>query len=282
MAQTSEDAATKVLTDAQEQVKLSAEDCAQKISDRIKTFAESTQTELNTYEQSNFVQQVKTNFVTRLQSSGTNELLHGGAAALGAGGMVAGAFVAQQGAQFAAQFAKVGVSSFGNAVGNAVQTGVGLALAEDAGLFSGLIGRGAGDLVKSLPIFEAEPTMVNRIAQAFTGNGSKILGAGLAVAGAAVSLWMLHRENQQAKERERELQRKRNEIMSGFNDLAAQVGRDISNGVRNFMTQNVDPIVANFDAQIKAVESQISGDKAKSEKLAELLTRTDKLIAEIQ
>ena len=124
--------------------------------------------------------------------------------------------------------------------------------------------------------------MVNRIAQAFTGNGSKILGAGLAVAGAAVSLFMLYRENRKAEERERELQRKRNEISTGFNDIADDIARELLNGVKTFMSQNIDPIVANFDAQIKAVESQISGDKSKSEKLAELLTRTENLIGELQ
>ncbi|MBR1647550.1 MAG: 50S ribosome-binding GTPase [Selenomonadaceae bacterium] len=282
-AQTDEDSAKKVLSAAQERVQRSAEDCAQKISDRIKTFAESTETKLQTYEQSTFVKQVKTNFVTHLQSSGSNDLIQGGVAALGAGGVVAGAFVAQQGAQFAAQFAKVGITPLGNAVGNAVGAGVGFGLAgTDAGIFSGILGKGAGELVKNLPIFKAEPTMVNKIAQMFTGNGSKILGAGLAVAGAAVSIWMLYRENQQAEKRERELQRRRNEIMTGFNDLADDIGRDILNGVKNFMTQNIDPLVKNFDAQIKAVEDQISGDKAKSKKLAELLTRTENLIAEIQ
>ena len=143
-----------------------------------------------------------------------------------------------------------------------------------------------GNLVKNLPFFEetivSQPTTVNKIAQAFTGNGSKILGAGLAVAGAAVSLWMLYRENKQAEKRERELQRRRNEIMTGFNDLADDIGRDILNGVKNFMTQNIDPLVKNFDAQIKAVENQISNEHAKSEKLSELLTRTENLIAEIQ
>ena len=281
MSQTDEDAAKKVFADAQKRVQRSAEDCAQKISDRIKVFAESSDTKLKAYEQSTFVRQVKQNFVAHLQSSGSSEFVQGGAAILGAGGIFAGAFVAQQGAQIAAQFAQVGVSQFGNFVGNAVGVGVGF-LAQDAGIFSGLLGKGAGELVKSLPIFKAEPTMVNRIAQAFTGNGSKILGAGLAVAGAAVSLFMLYRENRKAEEHERELQRKRNEIATGFKDLADDIGRELLSGVKTFMEQNVDPIVANFDAKIKAVEDQISGDRAKSEKLAELLTRTENLIGEIQ
>lgn len=281
LSQKTEDDAKKVFADAQERVQRSAEDCAQKISDRIKVFAESSDTELKTYEQSTFVQQVKQNFVAHLQSSGSSGLVNGGLAALGAGGIFAGAFVAQQGAQIAAQFAQVGVSQFGNVVGNAVGAGVGF-LAQDAGIFSGILGKGAGELVKSLPIFKAEPTMVNRIAQAFTGNGSKILGAGLAVVGALVTGWMLYRENRQAEERERELQRKRNEISTGFTDLADDIGRELLSGVKTFMEQNVDPIVANFDAQIKAVEEQMSGSKNKGEKLAELLTRTENLIGEIQ
>ena len=270
------------LSDAQERVKLSAEDCAKKISERIKTFAAQSESDLKTYENSSFVQQVQMNFATHLNAQGASELAQGGAAVVGAGGAMAGALVAQQGAQFAAQFAQVAVTPLGNAVGGAVRTGVSLALAEDAGIFSSFIGKGAGELVKSLPIFKAEPTMLNKVAQAFTGNGSKIFGAAMAGVAVVFSLFMLNREGKKAEERERALRQKRNEIMSGFNDLADDIGRDILNGVNSFMTQNVDPIISAFDEKIKAVESVKANEKIKSEKLSELLKRTENLIGEIQ
>ena len=285
-----EDLDKRKLADAQERVKFSAEDCARKISDRIKTFAEQSETDLKTYEQSSFVQQVQLNFSTRLKAQGASGLAQGGAAALGTGGAVAGAFIAQEGAQIAAQFAQPAVqivtSEAGIFAGNATKALVTFLGAEDLGLFSAPIGNGLGNLVKSLPFFEetivSQPTTVNRIASAFTGNGSKIFGAAMAGVAVVFSIFMLHREGKKAEEQERELQRKRNEIMSGFNDLADDIGRDILIGVQTFMTQNVNPIIATFDEKIKAVENQTANEKVKSEKLAELLTRTESLIGEIQ
>lgn len=273
----------KKLSASQERVKLSAEDCAQKISDRIKKFAEQSEENLKTYESSSFVQQVQANVLGSLNAQGASELAQGGAAFLGAGGAMAGALVFQQGAQFAAQFAQVAVTPLGNAIGNAVGTGVGLALAEtDAGVFSAFIGKGAGELVKNLPIFKAEPTMMNRIAQAFTGNGSKIFGGFMAGAAALVSLFMLWREGKKAEELSRALQQKRQEVMTGFNDLAEDIERDLLKNVRSFMTQNVDPIISAFDEKIKAVEAVKANEKIKSEKLSELLRQTENLISEIQ
>lgn len=269
---------------AQERIKISAEDCAQKISERIKIFATRSETDLKTYESSAFVQQIQMNLVTRLNSQKNNGLAQGGAAVLGAGGLAAGAFVAQEGAQIAAQFAQpatqVVTSQAGVIAGNITRT--------VATNFLGVkeIGNGLGNLVKSLPFFQktitSQPTTVNRIASAFTGNGSKIFGAAMAGAAVFFSLFMLYRENKQAEEFERQLRQKRNEIMSGFNELAEDIGRDILNGVKNFMTQNVDPIIATFDEKIKAVEIQTANEKIKSEKLAELLQQTENLIGEIQ
>ncbi len=285
-----EDTDKRKLADAQERVKISAEDCAKKISDRIKAFAEQSESDLKTYEQSSFVQQVQLNFSTRLKAQGASGLAQGGAAVLGTGGAVAGAFVAQEGAQIAAQFAQPAVqivtSEAGIFAGNATKALVTFFGAEDLGLFSAPIGNGLGNLVKSLPFFEetivSQPTTVNRIASAFTGNGSKIFGAAMAGVAVLFSIFMLHREGKKAEEQQRELQRKRNEIMSGFNDLADDIGRDILIGVQTFMTQNVNPIIATFNEKIKAVENQTANEKVKSEKLAELLTRTENLIGEIQ
>lgn len=123
---------------------------------------------------------------------------------------------------------------------------------------------------------------MNRIAQAFTGNGSKIFGGFMAGAAALVSLFMLWREGKKADELSRALQQKRQEVMTGFNDLAEDIERDLLNNVRSFMTQNVEPIILAFDEKIKAVESVKANEKIKSEKLSNLLKQTENLIGEIQ
>ena len=177
-------------------------------------------------------------------------------------------------------------SEAGILAGNATKALVTFFGAEDLGLFSAPIGNGLGNLVKNLPFFEetivSQPTTLNKIASAFTGNGSKIFGAAMAGVAIVFSIFMLHRENKKAEERERALRQKRNEIISGFNDLAEDVGRDILNGVNDFMTQNVDPLISNFNEKIKAVEAQSANEKVKSEKLSELLNQTENLIEEIQ
>ena len=70
--------------------------------------------------------------------------------------------------------------------------------------------------------------------------------------------------------------------MTGFNDLAEDIGRDLLNRARTFMTQNVDPIISAFDEKIKAIEAVKANEKIKSEKLAQLLRQTENLISEIQ
>lgn len=284
LSQKSEDAAKKVLNDAQERVKLSAEDYTQKISDRIKKFNEQSLSELQTYEQSSFVQQVQMNLATHMNAQGASEFVQGGAAVLGAGGAAAGAMIAQHGAQFAAQYAQTTVTPLGHFVAGFASKGVGNVLTAQGvhPLISDFLGGKAGNLLTKLPVFREPPTMINKIAQAFTGNGSKIFGVAMAGVTAVLSLVMLWRESKKAEEHERELRQKRNEIVSGFNDLADDIGRDLLNNVRDFMTQNVDPIISAFDEKIKAVEAMKANEKIKSEKLAQLFRQTEKLIAEIQ
>ena len=70
--------------------------------------------------------------------------------------------------------------------------------------------------------------------------------------------------------------------MTNFSNYAEDIGRKLSENVRAYMTQNVDPIVAAFDEKIKAVESATANEKIKSEKLSALLKQTENLIGEIQ
>ena len=282
LSQESEDAAKKVLSDAQERVKRSAEDCSQKISDRIKKFTEQSESELQTYEQSSFVQQVQMNFMSRINVQGSS-FSHGGAAILGAGGATAGALIAQHGAQFAAQFAETAVTPLGHVVAGVASKGVGNALTAQGvhPFISDFIGGKAGNLLTTLPIFRESPTMLNKIAGFFTKNAGGI-GKALGVLGAVYTIYSAIKGAEEESKRAAEQQKAKNNIISGFNDIADDIGRDLLNNVRSFITQNVEPIISAFDEKIKAVESVKANEKIKSEKLSELLTRTENLIGEIQ
>ncbi|MBQ3337869.1 MAG: 50S ribosome-binding GTPase [Selenomonadaceae bacterium] len=283
LAQESEDAAKKVLADAQERVKLSAEDCAQKISDRIKNFSEQSNENLKTYEGSTFVQQVQANFLANLNVQGADGLAQGIGAAFGTGGAMAGAAIAQHGAQFAAQYAQTAVTPVGRAAAFVASKGVGNALAAQGvpQPIAGFLGGRAGNLLTELPIFRADPTLLNKAARVFTNNAGKI-GTALGILGAVWTIYSAIKGSEEERKREAEQQKAKNNIMSGFNDLAEDIGRDLSNNVRAFMAQNVDPIVAAFDEKIKAVESAKVNEKIKSEKLSALLKQTENLIGEIQ
>lgn len=283
LSQQSEEDAKQVLADAQERVNLSAEDCAQKISDRIKKFSEQSDENLQTYESSTFVQQVQANLLSNLNVQGADGLAQGLGAAVGTGGAVAGAAIAQHGAQFAAQYAQTAVTPLGRAAAFAASKGVGNALAAQ-GIpqpIAGFLGGRAGNLLTTLPIFRESPTMLNKIAGFFTKNAGGI-GKALGILGAVWTIYSMVNGAEEARKREAEQQKARNKIISGFNDLAEDIGRELLNNARTFMTQNVDPIVAASDEEIKAVEAVKANEKIKSEKLSELLNQTENLIAEIQ
>lgn len=283
LSQESEAAAKKVLSDAKERVDLSASDCAQKISDRIQKFSEQSDENLKTYESSKFVQQVQANILSNLNAQGGGEFTQGIGAAVGAGGAMAGAMIAQHGAQFAAQYAQTAVTPLGHAVSFAAGKGVGNVLATQGvpQPIANFLGGKAGNLLTNLPIFRESPTMLNKIAGFFTKNASGI-GKALGILGALFTVYSIIKGSEEERKREAEQQKAKNNIISGFNDLAEDIGRDLLNNVRSFMTQNVDPIISSFDEKIKAVESVKANEKIKSEKLSELLTRTENLIGEIQ
>ena len=156
-----------------------------------------------------------------------------------------------------------------------------IALAEDAGILSGLIANEAGNLVKGLPFFRVEPTWTNRLAQ-FIAPNAKIIGA--AVAGAAVILgaYLQHREDEKLREAEKKLSLARENIISKFNDKAQEIGQGILDDVNKLMAKYVDPLIKDWDEKIKAVELQTANEEIKVEKLSKLLNQTENLIGEIQ
>ncbi|MBR3050091.1 MAG: GTPase domain-containing protein, partial [Selenomonadaceae bacterium] len=208
LSQKSEDVAKQVLADAQERVKLSTEDCAQKISDRIKRFSEQSDENLKTYESSTFVQQVQANFLANLNVQGVDGLAQGIGAAVGTGGAVAGAAIAQHGAQFAAQYAQTAVTPLGRVVAGVASEGVGGALTAQGvhPFISDFLGGQAGNLLTKIPIFRAEPTMLNKIARVFTNNAGKI-GTALGILGALWTIYSIIKGDEENRKRESEQQK---------------------------------------------------------------------------
>ena len=95
-------------------------------------------------------------------------------------------------------------------------------------------------------------------------------------------MYMTYRDGEKAKARERERQAAVEDIRKNFSDVADNVGGQMLDSVRQWLAQNIAPVIATFDDKIKAIESSTADDKIKSEKLSELLTRTENLIGEIQ
>ena len=71
------------------------------------------------------------------------------------------------------------------------------------------------------------------------------------------------------------------EVMTCFNDLAEDTGRNLLNNVRILITQNINPIVAAFDEKIKAVESMTTNEKLKAKNSPRSSTRRKSLSARL-
>ncbi|MBQ9487674.1 MAG: 50S ribosome-binding GTPase [Selenomonadaceae bacterium] len=272
--------ADRKMNDAQKDIEKIAAEYAEKVDACTKYFISHTETNIRNYESSSFVQKVNANYFksfSAVQSGG----LGGGAVAIGAGGIAAGAIIAQQGAQFASQFVLTTVTPLGEFVGSVVEIGVTTAISQDAGIFSGFIASQAGGFIKGLPFFQAEQTLTSKLASFFAGN-ARVIGAAVGAIATVFSLWSTYRDGKKAEERERALRQARAEIISNFESIASNIGEKISSSVNQWMEVNINPIAADFDKQIKAVESQVSGAQVKSEKLTEMLKRTENLITEIQ
>ena len=93
---------------------------------------------------------------------------------------------------------------------------------------------------------------------------------------------MTYRDGEKAKERDRERLKAMEDIRTDFNKAADNIGEQMLDSVRKWMDATITPIINSFDEKIKSVESQTSAEKVKSEKLSELLTRTENLIGDIQ
>lgn len=293
ISQSSQEEAKAKYQESQKQVESVIKKYEEPIADCIKNFISRVDENIKKYDNSNFVQQVNVNIlniIKKEQEAGGSALLHDGSVLIGVGGTAAGVMIFTKGAEIAAQYAtpltEVVTSAFGNLVGSAVKGAAKVALAEDAGIFSTFIANELGNLAKGLPFFQetivAEATTVNKIAQFFTGNGSKFLGAGLAALSAFIAIWMMVKGNKQQDEAERKRSQARESIIEDFRNIAAEVDNHIVGGVKKWISENIDPMIAKFDDDIKKLHGQIEQSGVKNENLTALLQRTENLISDVQ
>ena len=325
----SEEDAKAALKKAETEIAGYVKICQTKISERIKTFGEETTAELQAYDNSPFVHQVNRkisekfnftgenkfsqarimtdvsdsqqkfdqdkNFDGKYNIEGASEVTQNVANIVGAGGMAAGAFAFQFGAQIAEKFAEVAITPLGHAAGFAVNVGVesvlnGVLQGADFGIISNYVGKGAGNFVKNISWFKEEPNLLNKFAGKFTGNGSKFLGGALALGGAMLSAYMTHREGKKAEEAEQKIHKAQEDIISSFNNYAKNIGNmilygkkeDNQQGVLELLNQNIDPFIVGLDKAINSIDAMTLDDKIKNRKLSALLKRTEKFIGEIQ
>ena len=283
LEQKSKEDAKKIIEIAQKRIESIAATYATEIDDCTQKFVAQTESDIKNYEGSSFFKKVDANLQSHFSEQKEGAFGKGMTVGVGGGGLAAGAALIQYSGQLA-QFAIPAITPLGQFVGGAVNIGTRIALDGQLGIFqgfSGLIANQAGNFVKSLPFFQAELTAGQRVAAFIAGN-ARLLGAGLAVIGMAASLYMTHRDGEKAKERDRERLKAMEEITNDFGKAAKNIGEKMSDSVKQWMIATIEPIIDAFDEKIKAVESQMTGEKVKSEKLSELLTQTENLIGEIQ
>ena len=71
-------------------------------------------------------------------------------------------------------------------------------------------------------------------------------------------------------------------IIASFNANAKYIGEQMKDAAKNFLNENINPVIGSYDAEIKLIESKANESKIASEKLARLLKRTENLISDIQ
>ena len=283
LEQKSKEDAEKIINLAQERIKSIAANHATEIDECTQNFIAKTELEIKNYESGSFFKKVDADLKNRFSEQDSNTFGKGAAVGVGGGGLAAGVAIAQYSGQLA-QFAMPAITPLGQFVGGAVNIGTRVALDGQLGIFqgfSGIIANQASNFVKALPFFQAELTAGQRVAAFIAGN-ARALGAGLAVVGAAVGMYMTYRDGEKAKERDRERLKAMEDIRTDFNKAADNIGEQMLDSVRKWMDATITPIINSFDEKIKSVESQTSAEKVKSEKLSELLTRTENLIGDIQ
>lgn len=286
------DAAEQDLKTAQTRINYLVSDYQTQIADTIQNFVQTSVQDMQVYEGSHFVQQVNTNIknvnennIPEGISQSDIEVMNGKILLTGAAGLTASSWLIQNGAQFAAQFAtpasKIVTSAFGNSMANLAEKSVEIF----GGAFTKLSGE-IGAAVRNLPFFQETvflpATTTNKVAQVFTGNGSKALGASLGVITLAVSGWMLYKNNKQAEEREKQLYLARQRVINSFEGVADAAAAKMNEVVRQFMNQNIEPVFQKINNQIREIETQQSNLKNVNVEVKNLLNRTQKLIGAAQ
>lgn len=289
------EAAEKILENANDKVAKLVTVYSNKINEGLITSFESVGANIQTYENTAFVQQVNNRMTEQVKFElNLGKALPGGALA------ALGALTAQYGAQIAAPYAVVATRTitqvvpdqmWNAALGKFVNwgstafmssQGVPVAFAKKAGSAIGSKAEGLQLFTKTVTkVVPLPPTFTNKVAQFFTANAGKI-GTALSILGAAWSLYSLYKDYKKREEEELKQIKAREEIIANFNSVADDVAAQLMEGVKTSLKENVDPMISNFEDSINQIEAGKEQTKIANEKFGELLKRTENLIAEIQ
>lgn len=275
--------AGKILTAANEKVDALSKTYSEKIFNRIKESLEGIDKTLSTYDDSVFVTQVNENISFRL-----DEEISSGSLIPGGLGSILGIAVWQKGAQLAAPYAiqkTIEVATFATKFTPLVEKGVtAVATAFEFNPIAGHIaGKGAGFLWRRVTTTTVTlpPTATNRIAQFITNNAGKI-GAAIGILGAAWTIYSMIKGAEEQRKREAEQRKAKNDIISNFEKVGKDIGEQLKTSAKNFLEDNINPVIAKCDNEIQTIETNIAKSELANKKLSALLTRTEKLIGELQ
>ena len=282
----SQEAANKIIEEANESVAIAVKDYTNKINECAVTSSQNLGTAIQAYENSSFIQQVNNSMEQQIKNEiKIGNVLPGGALA------ALGALTGQYAAQIAAPFAEpakilveTGLTKLTPAVekltaifvGDFVGGGVGQPVGFVAGKGAGWLWRELSTKTVTLP-----PTMTNKIAQFVKSNAGK-MGTALSVLGVVWTLYSLYDEERKRREAELKQRMAREKIIAGFNRVGDDVSLQLIESARQWSQENIDPIINDYDNSIKQIQADREQAKMASEKFSELLNRTENLITEIQ
>ena len=144
-------------------------------------------------------------------------------------------------------------------------------------------GKIAGELWKraSTATVVLPSTATNKIAQFVTANAGKI-GAAIGILGAAWTIYSMIKADAEQRKRAEEQRAVKLKIISSIEANGTYIGEQLRGAAKNFLDENLNPVIAGFDAEIKLIEYKVEETALARNKLSALLRQTEKLISDIQ
>ena len=275
--------AQEIITAANDKVHDLYKDYSEKIFARVKETLKDLDKTLTDYDNSAFVMQVNKNIaemVNREISSGTLA-----PAGLGA---VLGFAVWQKAGQLLAPYAVQQVMKVPTLLTHAsplVDKAVRMFVTAQTGNPYGgfAVGKIAGELWKraSTATVVLPPTTTNKIAQFITANAGKI-GAAISILGAVWTIYSMVKADAEQRKRAEEQRAVKLKIISSFEANGIYIGEQIKDRAKNFLNENLNPIIESCAAEVMLIESKVAESRIASEKLSRLLKQIENLIDDIQ